>query len=65
MGGSQDIALEVVIKVLIIMVAIFRRIVGRKRWLMREPWVQSTIKWTVRSIGKITLLSNSNNFTFI
>lgn len=31
MGGSQDIALEVVIKVLIIMVAIFRRIVGRTK----------------------------------
>lgn len=31
MGGSQDIALEVIIKVLIITVAIFRRIVGRTK----------------------------------
>ena len=39
-GGSQEIALEIIMKVLVIMVAILRTIVGGQ---MRYTWTQSTI----------------------
>ncbi|GAB5568775.1 adenosylhomocysteinase 3 isoform X1 [Prionailurus iriomotensis] len=39
-GGSQEVALEIIMKVLVIMVAILRTIVGGQ---MRYTWTQSTI----------------------